>query len=546
MKEVKAGVIKPVDQKKMGFLKRLFGAERGKRRTYRMLRRELASVRIDLYRLRQDTISVPFAKLIYEIYKLTFPIKQFLLLDKTGNRLSPSFVEHFILHYHPPEAIETYKCFSEEFIARLAEKNGLSQAALQIKQLFNKYLQSFDQPTIEKINRAYSNFLYFAKFTNYDFFIIVREFDETLEKDNFLKKPSFSPAIGPLLREELYRLHQSLYMFTIDESIDNGIEVLRELKGTTPLSHHSLSKLKHLIEEMQTNQYLSLIIRAIDKRITPLPIRKPNIVDIFHSFTVRKEKEIMMLFNSIKTKYREETISKIISQLFVENASGRIKNYTELKNDQLQALNLPIFKYPIPLNYCKAFLTDRYKSFIARVINELIVGGMFSDKNLLTSLSNNYYALNDSIPMIDELDDDLDIDGRIGRSLEKLIQKAPKDSGMTKLLEKMIIEQNIRAGRIITDIITNSRDMAFALKRILDDYKQKSQNVVVNLKKIRAQKNQQFIEDLVTCYRYLYLFLRLLAYYVPIRAPEISKRESAKKEATENMGPESPVTGNKE
>jgi hypothetical protein len=540
MKEVRAGAIKPVEQKKMGFFKRLFGAERGKRRTYRMLRKELASARIDLYRLRQDTISVPFVKLIYEIYKLTFPIKQFLQLDKTGTRLSPSFVEHFILRYHPRETLETYKCFSEEFITQLAEKNGLNQTVIQIKQLFTKYLQSFDQATIEKINRAYSNFLHFARFSNFDFFIIVREFDETLEKDNFLKKPSFSPAIGSLLREELYRLHLNLYMFTMDESIDNGIEVLGELKGTTPLSHHSLSRLKHLIEEMQTNQYLSLIIRAIDKRIAPLPIRKPNIVDIFHSFTVRKEKEIMMLLNSIKAKYREETISTIISQLFEQNISGRIKNYTDLKNDQLQALNLPTFKYPIPLNYCKAFLTDRYTPFIATVINELIVGGMFSDKNLLTSLSNNYYALNDSIPMIDELDDDLDIDGRIGRSLEKLIQKVPKDSGMTKLLEKMIFEQNIRAGHIITGIITNSRDMAFALKRILDDYKQKSQNLVVNLKKIRAQKNQQFIEDLVTCYRYLYLFLRLLAYYVPIKPAEPSKEkeELSKKETTDNTGPE--------
>ncbi len=534
-------------QKKAGFFKRFFGADQRKKRAYRILKRELGSARIDLFRLKQDTISVPIVKIIYEIYRLTQPIRQLLQLEKTGKRFTPSFAENFILRFQLPEDAEIHSSFNEEFVRGLAAKHGLKQTIQHMQNLLTHYFKSFDHARVEVINRAYSNFLYFARFAHFDFFPIVREFDESLEEGNFLKKPSFAPAQGPLLRDELYQLHLALNLFTVDESIDHGIEALAEEKGITPISHHALARLKQLLKELQTNQYLPLIIRAIDKRTDPLPVRKPNVVDIFHSFSIKKEKEVSMLLNSMKTKYRDETVSAILSRLFDQDASGRIKNYTELKNDQLKTLGLPSFRHATPLNYCKAFLTDRYKPFIGSTMNELIVGGMFIDKKALTNLSNNYYALNDSISSIDELDDDLDIDGRVGKSIERLIQKAPKDRGMMRLLEKTIVEQNGRAGLIITNIITNSREMAITLRRILDDYRQKSPTIVGNIAKIRAQKNREFIEDLIACYRYLYLFLRLLGHYVSLRVVESTAPEASGNQKQEEKVPDgkdsSPMNG---
>jgi len=501
-----------------GFFKRLFGGLGSpKKRILRILKRELSTARIDLYRLKHDTISVPIARMLYEIYRLTYPLRQFFQLDKKTRRFTPSFEENFLLSFHNEEALAIYGKLNEESIRKVILKYGVKKATRIYEKLLSDYFDLFDRQVTMEINSIYTNLINFARFVYYDFYALLREFDPSLEEDRFLKKPSFSPAEGTLLRDEIYTLQTHLMSFNVNEKLDRGMEIASKIRGGSPLDQKHYSRLKHLITEIKDNNYLVLIIRAIDKSLAPVTFPKPAVIDIYSAFSFKIKGTVFSTINSIKDKLQEDALRSIISKIFEGDVVGRIKNYSELKNEQFATLGLPQFVHAEALNYLKAFLTDKYKSKISRLVNELIIGGIFLNKGILNALSNSYYALNDVLAHIVALDDDLDIDGNSGKTINRLMLSMKKEKSARKILEKTINDINHKAKFIIDEALLNIKDMALCLKKVIEDFKKEKPTIVSNIRKIRVSNNTQFIKELVAAYKDIYYFLRLMGLFVSLK-----------------------------
>jgi len=519
--------------KSIGFFKRLFGRKDPlTRKTIKILKKELSSAKIDLYKIKNDTILTPVAKILYEIYKLTFPIKQFLPLDKSKKRFPPSFEEEFILSFISEEALEIYKKLNEDNIKQLIQKYGVNKTQIYIDKILNEYLDYFSKEKIIKINRIFMNLLHFSSFINFDFFPILREFDQNLEEGNFARKPSFFPAEGVFLRDDFHSLHKALFSFDADEKLDEGLNIYKKIKGFSPIEGNNLLKLKHLINDLQKYNYTALIVRAIDKNIAPLPFEKPQIIDLFNTHSLKIKSKAFSSLNAIKSKMKENSVNSIVSQLFKQPIIGRVKNYNEINNEQFKSHGISIFEYTKPLNYLKAFITDNYKVFVGKIANELIISGIFVNKSILNTLSNSYYALNNLIYEINNLDDDLDIEGHYGKTIKRLLYSLTKDISSRNILERNIQKINLRAKLSIYEGIVSIKTMAISIKRVLEDYKQKNPNIVSNIKKIRANNNKQFIQELVKSYKDIYLFLKLISNFITIKVTETDV-EKLKKEVAE-------------
>jgi len=502
-----------------GFFGRIFGfgIDPERKRALRILKKELASVRIDLYRLKTDAISVPIARLLYDIHKYTYPLRKFFALDKTHKQFPPSLIEEFILQFQSDTAREIHESLNEERIKKLIPVHGIKKVTAYIDKQLKDYFDRFDGETIKRINDIYTNLLYFARFTYFDFFPILREFDPELEEGNFLRKPSFSSAEGTLLREDLFKLCRTLYTFSVDERLDRGMEILTSIKGVEPINKGHFNQLKKWISTLQENNYIPLIIRAIDQKSAPIALPKPGTIDIFSTFSFKIKGRIHGIVNSIKTSLREQAVGSIVSELFGGKVITVVKNYNEKTNSQFKKIGLSIYKFITPLNYVKAFINKNYSSEIAGTINELIVGGIFLQKDILTNLSNAYYALNKIAQKIDTLDDELDIDGRYSKTIDRHLATINRDKNSRSILEKVIRDVNRRAEVIINEAIVELKDMALSIKTILGDYRAKNPEYLTNIKKIRQRENREFINSLVNSYKIIFNFLKLLGNYVSLR-----------------------------
>ncbi len=512
---MKSSAAKPVESG--GFFSRLFG--RGttqQKRVLRVLKRELGTAKIDLYKIKNDTIQPPFAKLIYEVYKLSFPLRQHFPLDGSKKRFLPSFEEGFILCFHKESALAIHEKLRPEYIRKIAEKYGIKKTAPFVEKLLGEYMDLWDRESISNINSTYNNLLGFARFVHFDIFPLLREFDLKLEEANFLKKPSFSSTEGSLLKEDIIKLRRALFRFDVDDTFDRGMEAVEKHVGAESISKGSLAKLKNIMKSLQENDYLALIIRSINRSLSPVPVEKRTMLDVFQGYSQRRRTEVGKTLKSLEKSIRDEAVGSIVSKIFEGSVAGRIKNYQETHNETFQRHGLPLYKWVDSLNYMKAFITDKYKPSISGVVNELIVSGIFINKGALNDLSDSYYALGESLDLITAFEDDLDVEEDRGRLLQRLLERVGKEPSAKRALVSNIEEINKGAKQIIVGGIVNLKQMALSLKAILADYKEKSPAIIANLKKIRVGNNRRFIEEIVGAYKDIYWVLKLLSNYLSL------------------------------
>jgi hypothetical protein len=519
---------KEPNQGEVGFFKRFFsGTYRTQRKTIRTLKKELSHAKIDLYKIKHDLVQPGIARILFEIYKLTYPFRQTFTFDVTTKRFLPSFDESFISFFHSEAAAQIYEKITEENIRKLVEKHGVRKTSAYIDKLMRDFLDYFDAEKIKEINAVYTNLLGFAQFTKFDLYPILREFDTRLEEGNFVKKPSFGGAEGSFLRNDFYKLHKTLYAFEVDERLDKGLEILSRIRNADFISKGNWNRLKNLIGTLQKNNYLALLIRSIDRSLSPILIERPFLVNVFQAFSHKRKNDVQSILSSIKNKIKEDSVSSISRELFHENPTQRIKNYTDSKNDQFKNLSLPVFEYVTPLNYVKAFLTDKYKDAIDQVVNELIVSGIFINKEILTDLSNSYYELNNQLQKIVDFDTEMDSEGSSARTIKRFLYTIKKDQNSRAILEKSINGINTRAKLLIDEQVLNLKLLALCLKNVLEDYKRKNPVIVSNIRKIRMNFNKQFVEELLAAYKNSYLFLKLIGNYVTLNVSrsEVEKQK---------------------
>jgi hypothetical protein len=513
---MKSSEAKPVERG--GFFSKLFG--RGttqQKRVMRLLKRELGAAKIDLYKIKNDTILPPVAKLIYEVYKLSFPLRQHFLLDGLKKRFLPSFEEGFILCFHSESALAVHEKLGPEYIKKIAEKYGIKKTAPFVEKLLGEYMDLWDRESISNINSTYNNLLGLARFVHFDFFPLLREFDLKLEEADFLKKPSFSSSEGSLLKEDIIKLRRALFRFDVDDTFDRGMEAVEKLVGAETISKGSLAKLKNILKSLQENDYLSLIIRSINRSLSPVPVEKRTCLDIFQVYSQKRRTEVAKTLKSLEKSIRDEAVGSIVSKIFEGSVAGRIKNYQEIHNETFRRYGLPLYRWVDPLNYMKAFITDKYKPSISGVVNGLIVSGIFINKSALNDLSDSYYALGESLDIITAFEEDIDVDGDRGRLMQRLLENVGNEPGAKRALVRNIEEINKRAKQIIVGQIVNLKEMALGLKAIVEDYKKKSPAIIANLKKIRVRNNRQFIEEIIGAYKNIFWILKLLSNYLPLK-----------------------------
>jgi hypothetical protein len=514
-------------EEREGFFARIFGfgADAEHRRGMRVLKRELSSAKVDLYKMKQDLIQVPVARIIHDLYKYTYPLKQLLPLDKKSMKLAPSFIDLFLRQIHGEFTAKDLE-LSEAKIEQMVTQHGMQKTRAHLDHLLEENFDRFDQAHVDEINNVYSSFLAFVRFAHFDFFPILREFDLKLEEGSFARKPSFSPAEGSLLREDLFQLRRAIFSLRADEDIDRGMKAFKEIKTVEAISPANLDRLKKLLRNMQDHDYLGLIVRGIDRNAEPLPFPKPLYVDIFSKYSIKRKGDAHGILNSIESRMRNEAVEELESGIFSGDKSGVLKNYTEPKSSQLKGFGVSGYRHVRPLSYVYSFVTEVYQGKISEAVNELIVGGIFINKGFLTALSNSYYALNKLPPKVTRLEQDLDVDGASAEKINRHLARMQKDKNSRIIVERTIQAIDTQAELIIAEAIVNLKDMARCLKNIIEDYKRDKPSYVANIKKIRPSANRDLMQNLVDCYKNIFQFMRLLGKFVSIK---VTREEFEKK-----------------
>ena len=218
---------------------------------------------IPVFNFRTNQISKNFGKLLYELYKFLYPLRE--IIDFFESKLKEQSAKDFFVFYHltDPQK-EEYNKLAGEGIKGLMSSQGLQNASKLINESFQKLQNNINKEQKKNINYHYSIIHSISELVKFDLYPLIKKFSPNLEEGNIDIPPSFKDIEGSLVIEELKNLCFSIYAIDPLSDLKEAFEIYGKYKGAQIISDEDLKKFQMLIKKLIADQYITLVVRMVE------------------------------------------------------------------------------------------------------------------------------------------------------------------------------------------------------------------------------------------------------------------------------------------
>ena len=130
------------------------------------------------YKPNSGEVQASFAKLMWEIYKV---ISQSQLYIKSAQ--NPSIFKRQIINYTMSEKqLELLEHFDEQKILEMSKKLPLQKIQTTLEEELQFFTNQFDNERMNRGENLFKAFTIFKDFCEYDFYVLLRKFDTTIQE----------------------------------------------------------------------------------------------------------------------------------------------------------------------------------------------------------------------------------------------------------------------------------------------------------------------------------------------------------------------------
>ncbi|MCQ2588924.1 MAG: DUF5312 family protein [Treponema sp.] len=462
------------------------------------------------YKTSTFEILPPFAKLFYDIYKLIAPAQTMLHVNE-----NMSLYKSQIINYNLSEKqVELSAHFDEQKIMEMSHQIPLQKLTAQIEEELDIFSQEF---TAEKINRTeniYKAFNLFKDFCSFDYYMLLKKFNNKLIENNFSAVPSFEKMNAEYIIDNLKDFITVSYPLT-DESIiwDDLFAFIKSIRGSEPLSVSTWKKIVAKIRAIKSSGAFDLMVR----HITGNPMYDPDIPIassmIVEPYIDKLQEEVNGIISKINYAQKESKANSFCEQIFGTSTVQTLKNYTSAANSVFEKKELSYYEYTEPLNYLKAFILEYVKKDIREFYDVVVIRGQW-DASLSAPMSNAYQELLKISDAITVFDNDLAEEGASGTKIKTLLPKTAHDPGAENIINRVISDSNEQARGYI---ITSTQELVVigkTLKQLIEDYVKQKPVLVQNWRELERYMEHPMKEFCVNIYKKIYLFVQLMQQYL--------------------------------
>ena len=162
-------------------------ADAVKRKMLRKTAKNLSKTKFHFYRYNSHEADASLAKFFYEIYKAVSPAQ--LMFANTN----PNVLKRIVIEDGLSENQRTLQdSLTEEAITALARSTPLPQVVQQVNGMLESFNAEFTSEKITQTDALYTNLLLLQNFCQYDFYFLLKKFDNTLHERSFDAPPHLS------------------------------------------------------------------------------------------------------------------------------------------------------------------------------------------------------------------------------------------------------------------------------------------------------------------------------------------------------------------
>jgi hypothetical protein len=327
------------------------------------------------FRIKSEEIDPSFMSFLFSVYKVIYPIKQFMKDDKKLAQLRQLTVESCI----DTNIQETIKRLDITELEQKAKTMRGEDLISSIQADVDLLVKQFDQRHISTVNHRYEMAAALNQLVKYNFPGLFKKFDPHFTDGSFLVEPKF-PAIKTIL---------------IIDQLGDFLTATQPLKPEDDWS--SLLKLLAVCEGQElvdTEQFNTMIKNIRDLHVT-------GIVEMMVRYTLKnpvwqwkhlalhetigdiwlesKKNEALGYINKVNSAKKNSQINALTKEIFESADLTRIENYNVPLNAMYRKRGLDYFVYAEGLNYLKAFLDDYIEKDIKELCDILIIRGKWTN-----------------------------------------------------------------------------------------------------------------------------------------------------------------------
>ncbi|UPA06743.1 hypothetical protein baBA2_000338 [Borrelia anserina] len=464
-----------------------------------------------------------FAKFIYNLYKAFIPFKFFAQRYRNSNKIIHFVVEKY-LSDNQRQALECIYSFSANDVV-----NFTPDMSKNLDNNLNYLLKNVTQEQIRLIDETCGALDIFFDLVSYQYYSIVKNFDNLFPEDDFVYKPRFSSVNCGVILDDIKDFLECIYSIRDISIWRNLYDVLLEIYGDRenfPVKPNVWLKILTSIIEINKNKEILYLIRYVSGDPDYLPMSG-----------VKKSKAKAKIFFNDLAKHVSNEISKI--EIFQKNSKSKVlaaklfpgitiatlDNYNELMNDKItsKVVNTTGYVYSDLLGYLKTHAVNFVKKDLSDIVNILIIKGQWEDMEMSRDVSNDIHSLIGIYSNLIDFDDNLGEQGTYGNRINALLHRVSVgDKSSEKLLLSIITDVNKKAFVLLNEYYSKINSLRQRLNDCLEDYLKPSseKELIYNWKELDADlvkscgNNVNFGSIIENVVDGLSLFLKLMDLYL--------------------------------
>ena len=518
-KDIKSDVKKKNQpEEKQGFFQNLLASIFGSSSPEAELKRRLKFIAKDFSKTKYHTYykpstfeaMPPLAKLFYDIYKIISPAQ--LLFHSNQNM---AMYKHQILNYSLSERqVELLSHFDENKILEMAKTIPLDKLKLQLETDLNTFITEFDDKKITKVENLYKTFVYFKDFCTFDYYIVLKRFNSTIQENLFTAVPQFNKINAEYIVDNLQDFCTVAYMITNDSLVWS--DLFDYLKATHPsvvVELNSWKKIVAKVRSIQASQAFELMIQHIAKKPDYRTYIHDDLPELTETYIEKIKKDTYATLNKISSQIKKSMANSLATQIFGPKEVRMLQHYNAAMNETFIKKNLSTYLYAEPLNYLKAFLLGFVKTELREYYDVVVIRGQ-CDTELSSPFSNAFEELLTTLENISKLDNTLAENGPNGVKIKTLLPKTAHDNGAENIINRIINDSNEEARAYLMTSTQNLITLGRTIKQLIEDYMKKKPVLIANWHELEKYIDLPMKDFSVNIYKKMYLFVQLMQQYL--------------------------------
>lgn len=489
-------------------LSSLFGGNdpaAAKKRALKNIFKNLQKSKFKFYKLNSNEVEPALAKFIYEIYKVISPCQQ------NFQTLNPNALKSMVInHSLTQKQKELLEDLSESAIIEASRKTPLKELSESLKEKLDTFSSEFNSDRITKTDALYTKLVSFSNFIKFDYYFLLKKFDNTLKERTFTKEPRFIPINGTYIVEDLKNFIDVAFVLQFDADWSDIFKLYKIIKGADPFPLSAWKRILTRVRNLRDKHVLEMVIQLISENPLYKDEYKAKDLYLVDDYLSDIRKVVETTLEDIKAKQTAGKVEGYLTQIFGTSEIDGLKYYNEAGSAPFERKSIGAFEYYEPLGYLKQFIIEYVKKDVRELSDILLVRGEWANQQLAAPMSDAYHKLCENADKIIALDNSLNETVDLGLKMKTLLPRTERDKDSRNIIQSTLETINNTAGRLILDSVKLFVIYDRNLKMILEDCVKKTPALIINWKDIDHFAEGQLKDMSIAVYKKIFAFVSLL------------------------------------